>query len=294
MPSEAADQQRRDHRRHAHQQRQPAAIEQARQHVAAELVGAEEVGRESRTASAGAACWSCTGRPAPDRAAKIAARTISARMRRADHRHRIARQLPANPPPVAARGHCRCGRAGTATMSSAGRVIALCRRGGCAGSISVCTTSTMRLSADEEHRQHQDHALQDRDVAAEDRVVHQEAGARPGEHGLDQDRAAEQVAELDAHHRQAGRRDVLHDMAQHRARDAGPWRAAPVTNSWLSVSATEARTVRVMMPSGITDNVIAGRIACAPDATPVPGPDRRAVAARCRSPAARPVRPKRR
>src|ERR1044072_226442 len=48
----------------------------------------------------------------------------------------------------------------------------------------------------EEQREHQDGALQKRKIALEDRRVEQKAGARPGEHGLDQDRAAEQIAEL--------------------------------------------------------------------------------------------------
>ena len=39
-------------------------------------------------------------------------------------------------------------------------------------------------------------------------------GARPGEHRLDQDRAAEQVAELQAHHGERGRRGVLHHVEE--------------------------------------------------------------------------------
>ena len=50
---------------------------------------------------------------------------------------------------------------------------------------------------DEEDGQHQDRALQRRDVPPEDGVIQKEPGARPVEHGLDQDRPAEQVAELD-------------------------------------------------------------------------------------------------
>src|SRR5688572_27890115 len=40
----------------------------------------------------------------------------------------------------------------------------------------------------EEQREHKDRALQQRQVALEDRRIEQEAGAGPREHGLDQDR----------------------------------------------------------------------------------------------------------
>ena len=39
-------------------------------------------------------------------------------------------------------------------------------------------------------------ALQQRQIALEDGAVQKEAGARPGEHRLDQDAAAQQVAQL--------------------------------------------------------------------------------------------------
>ncbi len=39
-----------------------------------------------------------------------------------------------------------------------------------------------------------------------------------------------------------------------------PLARSACTNSWLRISATSARTVRAMMPIGITDIVIAGRM----------------------------------
>src|SRR3954447_10051466 len=51
----------------------------------------------------------------------------------------------------------------------------------------------------EEQRPHEERALQRRQVALEDRGVEQEAGRGPGEHGLDRDRTAEEMAELQAH-----------------------------------------------------------------------------------------------
>src|SRR3954468_2145492 len=61
----------------------------------------------------------------------------------------------------------------------------------------------------EEQRQHQDRALQQRQVALEDRGVEEEAGAGPGKHRLDQDRAAEEIPELQAHDGKRGRGRVL-------------------------------------------------------------------------------------
>src|SRR3954449_11001504 len=64
----------------------------------------------------------------------------------------------------------------------------------------------------EEQRQHEDRALQQRQVALEDRGVEEKAGAGPGEHRLDQDRAAEEIAELQAHDGERRRGGVLDDV----------------------------------------------------------------------------------
>src|ERR1700746_1562767 len=64
----------------------------------------------------------------------------------------------------------------------------------------------------EEQRQHQDGTLQERQVALEDRGVEQKAGTRPGEHGLDQDRAAKHIAELQSHHGESGGGGSLLDI----------------------------------------------------------------------------------
>ncbi|KAG1389525.1 hypothetical protein G6F59_015514 [Rhizopus arrhizus] len=58
----------------------------------------------------------------------------------------------------------------------------------------------------EEQRQHQDRALQQRQVALEDGCVEQKARARPGKDGFDQNGAAQQVTQLQAHHGQRGGR----------------------------------------------------------------------------------------
>ena len=59
-------------------------------------------------------------------------------------------------------------------------------------------------------------------------------------------------------------------------RSMRPFARSEVTNSWLRISATSARTVREMMPIGITDSVIAGRIMkrkCSQsNREPLPGP----------------------
>jgi hypothetical protein len=72
-----------------------------------------------------------------------------------------------------------------------------------------------QVEADEEHRQHQSCALQDRQIPGEDRAVQQKAGAGPREHGLDQDRAADQIAELQAHHGKADRCRIFDHVSQH-------------------------------------------------------------------------------
>src|SRR6218665_267195 len=72
-----------------------------------------------------------------------------------------------------------------------------------------------QIEHDEEQRQHQDRSLQQRQVALEDGAVEQQAGAWPREHRLDQDRAAQQVTQLQAEHRQRRGRRVLYHVAQH-------------------------------------------------------------------------------
>src|SRR5215212_5286159 len=94
----------------------------------------------------------------------------------------------------------------------------------------------------EEQRQHQDRALQQRQVALEDRGIEEEAGTGPGEHRLDQDRAAEEIAELQAHDGKRGRGGVLDDVEKDAA-VARPLARKPTMNSWARISATSARTV---------------------------------------------------
>src|SRR5215208_6941087 len=69
----------------------------------------------------------------------------------------------------------------------------------------------------EEQRQHQDRALQQRQVALEDRGVEEEAGTGPGKHRFDQDRAAEEIAELQAHDGERGRGRVLDHVQEYAA-----------------------------------------------------------------------------
>src|ERR1700731_3404838 len=66
----------------------------------------------------------------------------------------------------------------------------------------------------EEQRQHQNGALQERQIALEDRGIEQEPGARPREHRLDQDGSAKQIAELQAHNGNYCRRRVLDDVKE--------------------------------------------------------------------------------
>ena len=67
----------------------------------------------------------------------------------------------------------------------------------------------------EDGREHEDGRGQHGDVAPEDREVHQPAGARPVEHRLDEDRPAQQIAELQAHQRQRRGRRILQRVIQH-------------------------------------------------------------------------------
>src|SRR5258708_35610184 len=59
-----------------------------------------------------------------------------------------------------------------------------------------------QVGGDETQSQNEDRALQHRNVAGQDRLAEQETGAGPGEDRLDQDRAADQIAELESHHRE--------------------------------------------------------------------------------------------
>ena len=83
-----------------------------------------------------------------------------------------------------------------------------------------------KIEKHEKDRQHQDRALQHRQVTLEDRIVQQQTGPRPREHRLDQDRSAEQVAKLNPHHCQRRRRCILDHMPEH-AKFRQPLRAQP-------------------------------------------------------------------
>ena len=190
------------------EQRQPPAVDQARDHVAAELVGAERIAGRADPAQ-----------PA-DHAALI--RIGEAEIGREDRRERdqqddgragdadrIARQAAEHARPVAAR-LVDGGDADEVVGDRAHRHASLDARVD-----RRLDHVDHEVEEHEEQREHQDRALQQRQVALEDRRVEQEAGAGPGEHGLDQDRAAEQVAELQAHHGDRGRRGVLRHMHEH-------------------------------------------------------------------------------
>src|SRR5436309_2257540 len=71
------------------------------------------------------------------------------------------------------------------------------------------------VDQDEAQRDHQHTALHERKVASENALNHQGADARPGEDGLGQHGAAQQVAGLDADDRDDGNQRVLQSMAQH-------------------------------------------------------------------------------
>ena len=83
------------------------------------------------------------------------------------------------------------------------------------GSTAACSTSTAMLMSTNKRGDGQDGRRQHRHVAPEDGEVHEPARARPVEHRLDQDGAAEQVAELQAHQRHDRGRGVLHDVHEH-------------------------------------------------------------------------------
>ena len=74
----------------------------------------------------------------------------------------------------------------------AGRIVGLIR---------PYSTSTIRLIRMNSQREQQHERLDHRIVAHVDGIDQQAAEARPVEHLLDDDRAAEQEAELQAHHR---------------------------------------------------------------------------------------------
>src|SRR5687767_6444995 len=73
------------------------------------------------------------------------------------------------------------------------------------------------VQEDEEGGEHQDHALEHRDVTLEDGEVQQIPRARPREDGLDQHRAAQLEAELQADDGEDLGRGVLHDVGEDRA-----------------------------------------------------------------------------
>jgi hypothetical protein len=73
------------------------------------------------------------------------------------------------------------------------------------GSSAVCTTSTVRFSATKNSASTKMVPSSSGRSALEDRRVEQESGAGPGKHRLYQDRTPEQIAELQAHHRERSR-----------------------------------------------------------------------------------------
>ena len=69
-----------------------------------------------------------------------------------------------------------------------------------------------------ERRQNQDDALQHGDIPLKDRQVEQETRPWPAKHSLDEDRATQQIAKLQAHQGQHWRGGILHDVPRHRPR----------------------------------------------------------------------------
>ncbi len=103
-----------------------------------------------------------------------------------------------------------------------------------------------QVGDDDEERAEQHGALDHRQVAVEDRVVGEPPDAGDVEHGLGQDRAAEQHADVEAEHGDDRRDRRAHPVAQdHRAARAGPSPArcgcSPRTSSRSGSRAAAAR-----------------------------------------------------
>src|SRR5262245_44291075 len=73
------------------------------------------------------------------------------------------------------------------------------------------------IDNNEEDREHDNCALQDRQIAGENRVVHEEAGTGPGKHSLYEDRSAEQLCKLQTHDREHSWHRVLGNMQKYAA-----------------------------------------------------------------------------
>ena len=211
------------------------------------------------------------------RARAIAERKISSDAQRADHADLVARGRGGRRSPNSrGLGRLRGLRARLPRSAKRSRSSAQPRL--MRGSIAVCTRSTRDSATRRTSPAPGSCPAAPAGRAGRSREFSRKPGARPGEHRLHQDRAAHQVAELQAHHRQRVRRGVLDHVAGTR-RAVSPLARSATTNSWFRISPTSARTVRVTMPIGMTESVTVGSTRCFRCA-PSPSPSRRSRPAR--------------
>ena len=110
-----------------------------------------------------------------------------------------------------------------------------------------------------EARRDEQHAgLDDRVVALHDPVQDQRPDARQREDLLDDDRAAEQVADLDAGDRDDGDQGVAQRVAVDDRRSTSPLARAVVTYSWRSTSSMLERVIRIRIAMFATASATAG------------------------------------
>ena len=115
------------------------------------------------------------------------------------------------------------------------------------------------IEKDEEGGEHQDHALEHRDVTLKDSEVQEIPRARPREHGLDQHRAAQLEAELQADDGQDLGAAFFTTWAK-TVRLPRPFARSASTKSWARISSAAERTTRVMTPSGMSASATVGRV----------------------------------
>ena len=180
-PSSAAHQ----HRGEADHQRHPRAEDHAREHVAPEVIGAEQM----RPPVGAVRAWARESRPRSDLADRDPA---GASQRRGDRHHRQQRD-EADPEQHRARAR----GAARARRPRDRRRDATASAGADAGIEDAIDEVDEEVDHDEHERGQEDGALHHRVVAVVDRLHREPADARPREHGLGDDRAAQQGAELE-------------------------------------------------------------------------------------------------
>ena len=195
------------------------AEQHAAQHVAALVVGAEQVAcgsaRRRSGRGAGACCW-CRDRTARSSGAKIAASTTTKQEERGGRRRRIAQDAPPHRVLAPDRGD---GALVGFALQRQGGVGHRARDPRIEIGVEHVDGQVDRHEADGED---QDRALRQREVARGDGADRHAADARPGEHGLGDDRAAEQEADLQADQRD----DRDHRVAQRVTDGDAPVRGA--------------------------------------------------------------------